>query len=56
MTLWRRLRSWVGATLWRSRMESGMDAELEFHIQAYADDLVRSGLAAHEAMRRARAS
>ncbi len=54
MTLWSRLRSWVRATLWPSRMESGMDAELKFHIEAYAEDLVRSGLPRQEAMRRAR--
>jgi len=35
-------------------MESGMDAELKFHIEAYAEDLVRSGLPRQEAMRRAR--
>jgi len=31
-----------------------MDAELRFHVEAYAEDLVRSGVARHEAMRRAR--
>jgi putative ABC transport system permease protein len=41
--------------LWgRARMESEMDAELRFHLEAYADDLVRGGLARPEAMRRAR--
>jgi len=44
----------VGATLRRSRMESEMDAELRFHVEAYAEDLMRSGVARHEAMRRAR--
>ncbi len=31
-----------------------MDAELRFHIEAFADDLVRSGVARAEALRRAR--
>jgi putative ABC transport system permease protein len=54
MTLWSRVRSWVNATLRRSRMESEMDAELRFHIDACAEDLILSGVAREEAMRRAR--
>jgi len=54
MTLWSRLRSWVQVVLGRSRMESEMDAELRFHMETYAADLVRSGVAPAEAMRRAR--
>src|SRR6266481_8396643 len=54
MTLWNRLRSWVQAILRRSRMESEMDGELRFHIEAYAGDLIRSGVPRSEAMRRAR--
>jgi predicted permease len=54
MRLWRRIRSWTGAMLWRSRMESEMDAELRFHIGAYAEDLIRSGVPHSQAMRRAR--
>src|SRR5260370_8376196 len=38
----------------RSRMESEMDTELHFHIEAYAEDMVRSGVSRSEAMRRAR--
>jgi len=34
-------------------MESEMDAELRFHIEAYAEDLIRSGVSCEEAMRRA---
>jgi hypothetical protein len=41
------------ALLGRERMESEMDAELRFHIEARAEDLVRSGLPREEAMRRA---
>ncbi len=54
MRLWRRICSWIGAMLWRSRMESEMDAELRFHIGACAEDLIRSGVPHSEAMRRAR--
>src|SRR5713226_6176126 len=38
----------------RKRFESDMDAELGFHIDAYINDLVRSGLDRTEAERRAR--
>jgi len=34
MTLWSRLRSWMRATLLRSRMESEMDTELRFHLRS----------------------
>jgi predicted permease len=35
-------------------MEREMDAELRFHIEAFAEDLVRSGVPREEALRRAR--
>ncbi|HUJ32921.1 MAG TPA: ABC transporter permease [Candidatus Acidoferrum sp.] len=54
MRLWTRVRSWSRAILDRSRAESEMDAELRFHIDAYAEDLIRSGLPRAEALRRAR--
>ncbi|HEY6267753.1 MAG TPA: ABC transporter permease [Candidatus Acidoferrum sp.] len=54
MTFWNSLGSWFNATLRRSRMESEMDEELRFHIEAYAADLVRSGVTPDEARRRAR--
>jgi putative ABC transport system permease protein len=54
MTIWNRLRSWWSATLHRSRMESEMDAELRFHIEAFAEDLMRGGVPREEALRRAR--
>jgi predicted permease len=54
MRLRSRLRSWWRANLGRSRMESEMDAELKFHMAAYAEDLIRSGVPREEAMRRAR--
>ena len=54
MTFWSKLRSWWNATRGRSRMESEMDAELRFHIETRAEDLMRSGRTREEAMRRAR--
>jgi predicted permease len=54
MTLWSHLRSWLNAILCRSTIEKEMDAELRFHLDAYAEDLVRSGVPRPEAVRRAR--
>src|SRR5271154_493784 len=54
MTIWSRLRSWCSATLRRSRMEGEMDAELRFHIETFAEDLMRGGVPREEALRRAR--
>jgi predicted permease len=54
MMLWSQLRSWAKTTLRRSRMESEMDAELRFHIETFADDLIRNGVPRQEALRRAR--
>jgi putative ABC transport system permease protein len=42
------------AILRRSRMENEMNAELRFHIETYAEDLIRGGVPRSEAMRRAR--
>jgi len=42
------------AILRRSRMENEMNAELRFHIETYAEDLIRGGVPRFEAMRRAR--
>jgi len=54
MTLWARFRSWLGATWQRPRMENEMDAELRFHLESYAEDLVRTGVPRQQALRRAR--
>jgi putative ABC transport system permease protein len=54
MKLWSRLRSWLQTILQRPRVESEMDVELRFHMEAYAEDLVRSGVPRPEALRRAR--
>ena len=52
--MWSRVRSWLRVVVRRSRMERDMDAELRFHIDAFAEDLVRSGVPRKEALRRAR--
>ena len=54
MTLWSRIRSWWDATWHRSKLETEMDAELRFHVEAFAEDLVRQGIPRQEALRRAR--
>ncbi len=54
MTLWSRLRSWAHDAIHRSRIENEMDAELRFHMEACADDLIRKGVPRDEALRRAR--
>src|SRR5580704_11959732 len=54
MMLWSRLRSWSETTFRRSRMESEMDRELRFHIETFAEDLMRGGVSREEAVRRAR--
>ena len=40
--------------MWWNRQEREIDKELRFHIEAFAEDLVRSGLSRQEALRRAR--
>jgi len=37
------MRAWLSALVSRSRMESQMDSELRFHLEARVEDLVRSG-------------
>jgi predicted permease len=54
MNLRSRVRGWVRAIVQRSRVEREMDTELRFHVEAYAEDLVRGGVARAEALRRAR--
>jgi hypothetical protein len=53
MSLWSRIQSSLSAIVRRSQMEGEMDAELRFHLEAYAEDLVRSGVSREEAMCRA---
>ena len=53
MSLWRRSWNWLRDVSRLSRVESEMDTELRTHLEAYTDDLIRSGLSPDEASRRA---
>ena len=50
--MWSKLASWLRAVVGRTRMESEMDSELRFHIEAFAEDLVRRGVPREEALPR----
>ncbi len=54
MSSWSRICSWASAMIRRSDMESEMDTELQFHMEAYAMDLLQNGFSREEAMRLAR--
>lgn len=54
MTIWSRIRSWLRVSIFRSHAENEMDTELRFHVDAYTEDLIRTGIPAEEALRRAR--
>jgi predicted permease len=47
-------RSWFRAVSKRSRLEAEMDAELSYHLESLAADLVKTGYTPAEAARRAR--
>jgi len=49
-----RLRTWWKALAHRASLEKEMEAEMRFHIESYAADLVRNGVKPDDAMRRAR--
>ena len=54
MSMAKKLASWWRALAHRAQMESEIEAELHFHTESYAADLMRSGLEREEALRRAR--
>ncbi len=54
MSFWKRLRVQGRAIFGRARVESELDAELRFHVEAHAEDLMRTGLSREEALRQAR--
>ena len=52
--MYSRLRSfWIACTR-RERFEDSLDEEVRFHLDAYTEDLVRSGVPRREAIRQAR--
>ena len=56
MSLRSRLATWWKAIRQPARLREQMSEELDFHIQSYSADLVRSGVPHAEARRRARAA
>lgn len=49
-----RVRSWWHAATARPKFESDLSAELRFHVERHAEDLMRAGAGKEEAYRRAR--
>jgi predicted permease len=54
MSVRARLHSWWKALAHRSRLEEDLEAELHFHVESYAEDLIRTGISRGDALRRAR--
>ncbi len=55
MSLRSRMKTWWRAVARGSELAAQVDEELRFHMENYAEDLIRGGLTREEAMRRARA-
>jgi hypothetical protein len=55
MSLRSRIRTWGKALFHERDIDRQVSEELEFHIESYAEDLMRSGVPRDEAVRRARA-
>jgi predicted permease len=54
MILLAQLRSWWNALVHRRRIDSDIEAELQFHIDAHMQQLIDTGVAPREAKRRAK--
>jgi len=54
-TLGSRVRTWWRALTQRAEVDAQIDEELRFHIDSYAEDLMRGGISREEALRRAKA-
>ncbi len=54
MSLTSRLKTWWHAAAREAEINAQVDEELRFHIDSYAEDLIRSGVEPDEAKRRAR--
>ncbi len=54
MNLPARLRSWFKWVVKRQPLEGALEMEVRFHLDSYTSDLIRSGVPAAEAARRAR--
>ena len=51
MRLRARVRTWLRAATFRSRLEREMDEELAFHLESRTQDLIQRGVAPEEAAR-----
>jgi len=54
MKLFAQVRSWLKRIVTPQSLETEMEAEVRFHLESYAADMVRQGVPQLEAMRRAR--
>ena len=54
MNLLALIRSWWYAITHRNQVHEEVETELHFHLDAYTEDLIRSGVAGEDAQRRAR--
>ena len=50
---WSRFRSWLRSVIGRRRLETEMEEEVRFHLEARASELMQEGLDSREALRRA---
>ena len=55
MSLRSRVRTWWRAVTRGADIDAQVNEELRFHIESYAEDLMRGGIQREEAMRRAKA-
>jgi predicted permease len=55
MSLSSRMRTWWRALTHREEVDQQVSEELRFHVESYAEDLMRGGLSREEAIRRAQA-
>jgi predicted permease len=54
MNLVAHIRAWWYAITHRTRVHQQVETELQFHVDAYTEDLIRSGVTREDAQRRAR--
>jgi len=54
MRLIDRAHSWLRGILQRSKVQNEMETELQFHVEAHAEELTKGGVPRAEALRRAR--
>ena len=54
MSLSSRMKTWWRAAVRGAQVNAQVEEELRFHVESYAEDLMRSGLPREEAMRQAR--